>query len=196
MKTRTIDLKWSIKVPAWLPKMHEIERLYKTCKFKLFPYRCIDTGVRCNYAMPEYEWRGAGLPRIMVHIFVGPLSREAVVARLQTVFETTRIQSPRSSNASLHPERLMSSACECCGKTVMTIGFGPKSFPFSIGFNWWNGFRACLECLSTAVMQGSERSGVMTLVKDQIYHINGKGALIKPTPNNPNHNIVIEKKHG
>jgi len=142
---RTVTLQF--RIPSWFPKKRVILDSYRTWKYKLFPFRCQDCGIKVNYKFPKYEYNGPGRRKSMLQPLTHILCADCLAVRIFNTFDK------------FHPSN---EKCDCCFKVKQTIGSmrNKNECDITFGSRWWNGHNFCKQCLIDTVMYGTKNSSI------------------------------------
>lgn len=190
MKTKQITLRFN--VPAWVPgpaQWHTIKTAYKTLKFRLRPFTCLDCGKDIDYRFPEYHHQAPGKNRLLLSMSGYKLSEDkhkgmcghCLAARIHGVFAAAKPTRSKYGNSLGKKTGTIKHKCDGCGETKPTLDvcWDPEC-DIRFGSAWWNGHHVCEDCLCETAENGSPSSGMSAWQNGHHYNVNTVGAAIGP----------------
>lgn len=162
----------------------KIKVAWKTLKFRVNPFVCMDCNCPIDHKFPEYHYTNRHNNRVVL-IMIGTtgthpnkgLCGKCLAVRIHSVF--TEAEHTTSRSLVRDHVHTITARCDGCGKTTDTLDICYKpQCNIRFGADWWNGHNMCEECLTDAAKYGKPTSGVYVWDHWHRYTVNSVGAAV------------------
>ena len=146
----------------------------RTKLFEMYPFRCADCGIECNFRNPAFSYMIPGHTVVMLENYSDScLCGHCLAKRIRLWFATPETDPWPDKERTI-------SKCDACGETALLANWidDRPNLECRFGTQWWNGFWICCNCLSMCAENGSAKSRISILANGKHYQINEAGAQV------------------